>query len=290
MERIGFVGTGAVGSTLARALDQAGFGVIAVAGRTPDRSRVLAAELDGCTALDEPQAVVDATDLVFLTVPDDAISEVCASLRWTERHAAVHCSGAHTVASLQAAAGAGAQVGACHPMQAFAGSGDVAEHLKGCMFGVEAEEPLRGTLDHLVRGIGGWSMFLRSEDKVMYHLAGVIASNYLVALAASATELLQSKGSSRDDALTGLMPILRGTVSNLDSRGLPMALTGPISRGDIGTIQTHLETLREQHPDLLSLYLELAWRTVPVALERGGLSSDRARELESLFKRFAVPE
>jgi predicted short-subunit dehydrogenase-like oxidoreductase (DUF2520 family) len=109
--RVGFIGTGAVGTTLARALDGAGLPVVAVASRSFDAASRLAGELRDCTAWTDPQAVVDASDLVFLTVPDDSIEEVCKGLCWSEGKAAVHCSGARTIAELSSAAEAGAQTG-----------------------------------------------------------------------------------------------------------------------------------------------------------------------------------
>jgi predicted short-subunit dehydrogenase-like oxidoreductase (DUF2520 family) len=230
--------------------------------------------------------VVDRAELIFLTVPDDVIEEVCSQLIWTDDKAAVHCSGAHTIDVLATAAGSRAQVGACHPMQAFAGSGDVASHLTGCMFGVEADEPLWLTLAELVHAIGGWSLHLRSEDKVSYHLAGVLASNFFVALTSTAASLLENLGLERDQALRGLLPILGGTVRNLESRGLPMALTGPISRGDVGTIELHLRTLAARHPELVSLYVELGLRTIPIARERGGLTAEAETSLESLLQTY----
>jgi predicted short-subunit dehydrogenase-like oxidoreductase (DUF2520 family) len=283
---VGFVGVGAVGSTLARALSRAEVPVAAVAGRSRERATRLAEELSDCTAFGDAQSVVDRADLVFLTVPDDAIEAVCDGLTWSAGMSVVHCSGAHSAQVLSSAARAGAQVGACHPMQAFPGSGERAEHLKGCMFGVEADEPLRGTLSDLVSRIGGWPLFLESQDKATYHLAGVIASNYLVTLAASATALLEDLGVTSEEALTGLLPILRGTVNNLDSRGLPIALTGPISRGDTGTIDLHLRTLVERHPELLSLYVEMGRRTIPIARNRGGLSGSAQERLQALFDEY----
>lgn len=283
---VGFVGTGAVGGTLARAFAGADVPVVAVAGRSIDRAAALASELPGCTAYTHGQSVLDTSDVVFLTVPDDAIRAVCDELEWTPEKSAVHCSGALSLDVLSSASNAGAQVGTCHPFQTVVESAHPSETLAGCMFGVEADDLLAPVLDDLVQRVGGWTVPVKSGDRVSYHLAGVIASNYLVTLTATAVDLLEDTGLSRDDALRGLLPILRGTVTNLDAAGLPSALTGPIARGDTDTVRRHLTTLVDRHPELLSLYRVMGHQALAVARMQGKLCREDREELERLLEEY----
>jgi predicted short-subunit dehydrogenase-like oxidoreductase (DUF2520 family) len=124
---------------------------------------------------------------------------------------------------------------------------------------------------------------LRGDDKVLYHAAAVIACNYLVTLTKLATDLWQTFGISTEEATQALLPLIQGTVDNLRNIGLPGCLTGPVARGDLGTIRKHLDALEARSPDLLSTYRELGRQTVPIAQAKGGVGEERARELKELF-------
>lgn len=283
--KVGFVGAGAAGGALARALAAAGVPVVAVTGKGPERAHTLAAAIPECAAVPTAQDVADRADLVVLAVPDRAIAEVCASVRWRADAAVVHCSGAHSLDVLEPARAAGALVGGCHPLQTLTGAPEDAARLAGSVFGIEAEEPLRGMLADLVESIGGRPVFLSARDKALYHASAVLISNYTVTLAATAAGLWEAFGVDRRDGLRALLPLLQGTVANLEQHGVPNALTGPIARGDAGTLERHLNVLADYRPDLLPLYRELGRHTVPLARERdpGGAADRMADALLALL-------
>ena len=283
--KVGFVGAGAAGGALARALAAAGVPVVAVTGKGPERAHTLAAAIPECAAVPTAQDVADRADLVVLAVPDRAIAEVCASVRWRADAAVVHCSGAHSLDVLEPARAAGALVGGCHPLQTLTGAPEDAARLAGSVFGIEAEEPLRGMLADLVERIGGRPVFLSARDKALYHASAVLISNYTVTLAATAAGLWEAFGVDRRDGLRALLPLLQGTVANLEQHGVPNALTGPIARGDFGTLERHLNALADYRPDLLPLYRELGRHTVPLARERdpGGAADRMADALLALL-------
>ena len=283
--KVGFVGAGAAGGALARALAAAGVPVVAVTGKGPERAHTLAAAIPECAAVPTAQDVADRVDLVVLAVPDRAIAEVCASVRWRADAAVVHCSGAHSLDVLEPARAAGALVGGCHPLQTLTGAPEDAARLAGSVFGIEAEEPLRGMLADLVERIGGRPVFLSARDKALYHASAVLISNYTVTLAATAAGLWEAFGVDRRDGLRALLPLLRGTVANLEQHGVPNALTGPIARGEAGTLERHLNALADYRPDLLPLYRELGRHTVPLARERdpGGAADRMADALLALL-------
>ena len=128
-------------------------------------------------------------------------------------------------------------------------------------------------------------MILGAGDKVLYHAAAVFACNYLVTLVKLATDLWQTFGISQAQATKALMPLLRGTLSNIENVGLPNCLTGPIARGDLGTITRHLKALEEANPSLLEIYKELGLQTVPIALAKGRIDPQSAGELQGLLRR-----
>lgn len=281
---LGFVGAGTMGSALATSLAQHGYRVVVVASRTPASARRLAVQIPGCTAVAATKAARMA-DLLFLTVPDDVIAEVASALPWRGGQMAIHCSGATALAALDTARQAGAIPGAFHPLQTFADAVQARQALSaGSTFAIEASEPLRSLLHEMALDLGGRPIDLRAEDRALYHVSGVLASNYLVTLVAEAASLWEKFGSSRAEALTSLLPLVRGTVENLERQGLPMALTGPIARGDRGTVAAHLAALRERAPDLEPLYYEMARRTVRLALEKGRITQEDAREILALVE------
>lgn len=279
--KLGFIGIGTVGSTLARALSTAGYVITAIHNRHPEKATRLAARLEGASALASAQAVADACDLVLLTVSDDAIETVAGSITWSTDDAVVHCSGAASVDILAPAATQGAAVGVFHPLQTLAAPDRAETNLPGSAFGIEAStDELAETLSQMARDLGGTPLIL-SGEKAIYHASAVIASNYLVTLMSLASGLWEELGLSKEEGLKALLPLVRGTLANLERVGLPNALTGPIARGDVGTVDRHLETLGRVAPELLAVYKELARRTIPIARAKGSLDEAGARRLSA---------
>lgn len=294
--RVGFIGAGTVGTALAVTLSQRGYPISAVYSRSPASAQRLAAQvkgaavslLNGCQVKPTGQHVVDSADLVFITTPDDSIAEVAAHLRWAAGggKSVVHCSGAASLDILEPARLAGASVGAFHPLQTFASVAQAIENIPGSTFGIESQGDLLEALKTMATALGGSYVELKAGDKVLYHAAAVVACNYFVTLVKLATDLWQQFGVGTPEATRALLPLIQGTVNNLKQVGLPNCLTGPIARGDVGTLKNHLEAL-EKHPDLsglLSTYKELARQTIPISLAKGKITAQRAEEMQSLFK------
>jgi predicted short-subunit dehydrogenase-like oxidoreductase (DUF2520 family) len=280
---IGFIGTGTVGTALALGLSAKGYQVVAVSSRTGVSSTRLAEQLKGCKDLTTNQAVADAADLVFITTPDAAIPQVASEVRWREGQRVVHCSGADSTETLEPARKLGATVGAFHPLQTFASVKQAIDNLPGSTFAIEAGEPLRATLKKMAADLGGHSIELQASDKVIYHAAAVIASNYLVTLVKLSTDLWQTFGVSREEATHALIPLLRGTLNNIENVGLPNCLTGPVARGDSGTVRKHLVALERNAPAVLPTYRELGRQTIPVAVAKGKIDEQQTWELTKLL-------
>jgi len=290
---LGFIGAGTTGEALARCLADAGYPIVAVASRSAASAERLAARLNGCRAVADAQAAADAADLIFITTPDDAIAAVASQVRWRPGAWVVHVSGAESLHVLAPARRAGAAVGSIHPLQTFADREQAVAAMPGSTFALEGDGALLDCLREMVTALRGRAVELRSQDKALYHAAAVLVSNYVVTLVDMATRLWQQFGAEPDSAAQALLPLLQGTVDNLRRLGLPEALTGPIARGDLGTVQRHLEALAAAAPNLLPAYRELALQTIPIAAalgERraalgrsGGLDQRQAEALRDLL-------
>ncbi len=284
MMKIGFIGAGTVGTALAVLLSQKGYEFIGASRRSPASVGKSTRTVSNLHLLDSNQEVADNADLTFITTPDDAIAAVVSQVKWTAGRSVVHCSGADSTDILEPARKSGARVGGFHPLQTFANVEQAIENIPGSTFALEAEEPLLTTLKDMAMALGGRWIRLKAGDKVAYHAAAVFASNYLVTLVKMSTDLWQTFAIPTDQATQALLPLIRGSLNNIEKIGIPQCLTGPIARGDTGTVGKHLKTLREKAPSLLSPYKELGLQTVPIALAKGRIDEKQAIELEAILK------
>ncbi|MGB2982440.1 MAG: DUF2520 domain-containing protein, partial [Candidatus Bipolaricaulia bacterium] len=272
-------GLGIVGTALARGLADAGFEVAAVSSRNQEHVARAIASVPGARSAKEPQGVVDTADTIFLTVSDDAVGDVADSLRWGAGKCAVHCSGTSSINLLDGPREQGAAVGAFHPLQTLASLEQAKKNLPGSAVVIEAsDKDLEASLCSMARALGG-RPFVLHGDKALYHASAVIACNYLVTLLDAAASLWDHLGLTKEDGLKALLPLVRGTIENLEAVGLPKALTGPVARGDVGTVKRNLKALAEFSPAHVDLYTELARRTIPIARAKGTLSETDAKKL-----------
>ncbi len=284
MLKLGFIGAGTVGTALATRLSSKGYSVVAVSSRSLTSAEKLGKAVSGCRVYNKSQDVADAAELVFITTPDDTIAKVAAEIKWHSGQNVVHCSGADSTASLEPARKSGAKVGVIHPLQTFASVKEAIENMSGSTFALEAEEPLLSTLKNMATDLEGQWIELKASDKIVYHAAAVIACNYLVTLVKLATDLWQTFNISTPQATQALLPLIRGTIHNIDTVGVPQFLTGPLARGDVGTIKKHLAALQKAAPSVLSIYKELGRQTIPIALAKGKINQKQVEELQAILK------
>jgi predicted short-subunit dehydrogenase-like oxidoreductase (DUF2520 family) len=135
----------------------------------------------------------------------------------------------------------------------------------------------------MVSALKGKAIELRADQKALYHASASLASNYVVTLMSMAADLWTGFGQERGLAVRALLPLLQGSVNNIDALGVPLALTGPVARGEVETVERHLEALRRSSPALVPAYREMALQTIPVALARGGLTESAAGELRRVL-------
>ncbi len=285
---VAVVGCGTLGTTLARLLAQAGYPLAGLASRTLASARK-AGEISGCRKVtDVAPEITRAADVVFLTTGDDAIRAVCDMIAaeggFAPGAVVLHTSGVHSSELLDAARKAGAFAGSMHPMQSFAGSAEAGNPFSGILVTVEGDPRAVDAATRIATELGATVAGVRPDAKALYHAAAVVASNYLVALLDMAFALNAGAGITAAESVTGLMPLVRGTLKNIETRGIPEALTGPIARGDVETVRKHLRAISEKTPGLLATYQALGAHTVDVARRKGVLGDEAAAEFLAMFE------
>jgi predicted short-subunit dehydrogenase-like oxidoreductase (DUF2520 family) len=273
------IGPGRAGTALARALSRAGHHVTAAAAvSAASKNRVRDNFPDA--KITEPGDVIADADLVLLTVPDDALPGLVQGLVSTgapfRGRLVAHASGAHGIAVLRSATEAGALPMAIHPVMTFTGRDDDVDRLKGVSFGVTAPEPIRPAAEVLVIEMGGEPVYIPEENRALYHAALAFAANHLVALVAEAADLLRQAGADNPDRMLG--PLLSAALDNALRLG-DNGLTGPVARGDDGTIAAHIAAIDAADPRARNSYLALARLAADRALAAGLLRADDAARL-----------
>ncbi|RDG39532.1 DUF2520 domain-containing protein [Streptomyces corynorhini] len=276
---VGVVGAGRVGPALAASLRQAGHHPVAVSGVSDASVRRAGVLLPG-VPLVTPADVLARADLVLLTVPDDALPGLVEGLAETGAvrpgQLLVHTSGRYGVKVLEPALRAGALPLALHPAMTFTGSPVDVQRLAGCSFGVTAPEELRLAAEALVIEMGGEPEWIAEESRPLYHAALALGANHLVTLVAQAMELLRTAGVAAPDRMLG--PLLGAALDNALRSG-DAALTGPVARGDAGTVAAHVAELRAHAPGAVAGYLAMARTTADRALAHGLLKPELAEDL-----------
>jgi len=248
--KFGIIGAGIVGTALAVRLEEAGHQCIGVHTRGhPSYERF-------CSYLDTEHLpltqLASTADILFITTQDGMIRTVAERLATNTLikpgQVWIHCSGSIPSAVLRVKASLPVHCLSLHPLQAFASVEKALAIFQGTHFGVEGDEEELG--ERIVQDLGGIAHRILTTQKSLYHAGAVMASNYLVVLASMAVELFAEAGIERKDALTALLPLMRGTLYNLEQVGLPQALTGPIARGDAQTVQGHLEHMPSKFVDI----------------------------------------
>lgn len=276
---VGVVGAGRVGSVLGAALAGAGHRVVAVSA-VSDASRRRADRLLPGVPVLAPHDVLARAELALLTVPDDALPALVEGLvaagAVRPGQLLVHTSGRYGITVLDPATRAGALPLALHPAMTFTGRPEDVSRLAGACFGVTAPEALRPIADALVLEMGADPQWVDEEARVLYHAALAGGANHLATLVNESVDLLRRCGVADPERL--LAPLLGAALDNALRQG-DSALTGPVARGDAGTVAAHLGVLREVSPHAVAAYVAMARLTADRALAAGLLKPDAAGAL-----------
>ncbi|MEA2631755.1 MAG: hypothetical protein QOE66_1974 [Chloroflexota bacterium] len=271
---IGIVGAGAVGTALGVALSRAGWPIQAVASRDVGRRERFRSLVPGVRAFAEATAILDEVELVIVAVPDDVIPSMAGRLHLYGGQAIVHTSGLLGAEALSAAMAAGTQIGAFHPLVAFADTERAVAALRGATIAIEGDPQLLDLLARMAEAVGGRPVRLPPGAKAAYHAAAMLAAGGLVALLDAIAELGRVAGLDEPAALAVYGPLLEQTLANAEAIGIANALTGPMTRGDAGTVKAHLAELRRHAPGVVELYEALARRELALAEARGTLAPE----------------
>lgn len=274
--RVGVLGAGRVGSALGAALRRAGHEVVAASGVSVESRRRAERMLPDVPVLAADE-VVAAADFVLVAVPDDALRHLVAGLAsagvWRSGQLVAHTSGAMGIGVLDPAAARGVLALALHPVMTFAGRAEDLDRIAGASFGVTAPDELRAVAEALVVEMGGEPVWVPESARPLYHAALTIGSNHLVTLVNDTLDLLAGAGVEHPGRLVA--PLLSASLDNVLRLG-DAALTGPVARGDVATVTTHLHVLAAAAPDIVAPYLAMARRTAERARAAGRLGDTQA--------------
>lgn len=271
---VGVVGVGRAGSVVGAALRGAGHRIVGVVARG-EESRERARRLLPGVPVVGVRELRDA-EVVVLGVPDGAIAEVAGELRTREGQYVVHLSGAHGLSVLERAEPATPV--ALHPPMTFTGSERDVDRVAGITFTATAPDDARTTVEALVASLGARVQWVAEEQRAAYHAGVVHGSNYLVVLAEQAKQVL--RGAGIEDPEATLRPLMTALLDNALRDG-PAALTGPISRGDVDTVEAHLAVLPA---GVRETYVALARATTDLAVRSGRLDPGTADRLALILE------
>ncbi len=287
------IGAGVMGTTLAAKLSRAGVPVAGVHGRQTDLSETASALSGVLGSSGELPQIVSDSEVVILAVRDSRIPDVAKRLLLEKKlrpeQILLHTSGNRPAAEmLRDAKGHVRALGTLHPLIAVTDAPGTLENLRGAAFGIEGDEAAQAAATKLVRMMGGRPLYLKSENMALYHAGAVVASNYVVALADQARSLLVMAGVPEDEALPALLPLLHSAVRNLVEVGLPAAMTGPASRGDVISLERHIAALEQADPAFLDVYRRLGQDVLRIARKKMPDLDDAA--VERMASLLGAPE
>jgi predicted short-subunit dehydrogenase-like oxidoreductase (DUF2520 family) len=286
--KMGIIGSGVVGTAVGVILNTKGYEITGIYDIKPESTQKLVERI-GCRACLDPQDVARSADILLISTSDTAIQAVVEALAEEQAfhsgQIVLHLSGAQSSEILDRAKEFGAFILSVHPLQSFANLEGAVANLPGSVFSIEGDQEAYPTGVGLVESLGGEYFFIDRQAKPLYHAGACVVSNYLVTLLDLGVKLLTAAGIPAAMATRALMPLVHGTINNIEKIGIPQALTGPIARGDINTVSKHLERMQQLAPELVQLYAVLGLYTVPLAQAKGSIDQPVREELQGLFSR-----
>jgi len=284
--KIGIIGTGRVGPALGKVFLEKGLNVSGIWGRNPEKARE-ASGFIGCSFFYDLSDLLEKSDIVFIAISDDAIGYMANRIADTPIDIAgkifAHTSGSLPSTILDPLRKKGSFISSFHPLQSFGSRESGVELVKKSYIAIEGDMDAVDVLRDIARKIGAYPFSINTESKVLYHASAVMACNLLYGLYFLATKLLSLCGVDEEVRDKVLIPLVEGTFENIKKVGPLKALTGPVSRGDIGTLKEHLEAMkREGLEEHMEVYKVLGSVLVEMARKRG-LSADICERMKSIL-------
>ena len=230
-----------------------------------------------------------SADVVIVAVRDARIPQIaarmCREISLSRQQIVLHTAGSRAAKEvLGELRGHVAGIGTLHPLVSLTGAAGTEENLDGAAFGIEGDEAAAAMAKRLVRLVGGRPLALSASMMALYHAGAIFASNYVVALVDVARSMLVAAGIPDEEAQPALWPLVASVVRNLAATGLPAGLTGPVVRGDVGSVERHIEALAASAPQQLELYQRLGREVLRLAQARAdGLRLEDATRVAGLL-------
>jgi len=284
--KFAIIGAGMVGTAIGYLLKKAGREIVAIADKSATALQ-RAHSYTGGKTYRKPQEVLHDADCILITTPDDIILSVCKEISRApsiKGKYIFHMSGAGGLDLLEPAKKAGASVGSIHPLQSFSSIDNAIKNIPSSYFGITADTKSRKQAEVIALALGGKPIYISAKQKPLYHAAACVASNYLVSLLNVVESIYQSIGINEEDAKKAYLPLIYGSLKNIELSGTVSALTGPIARGDSGTIQRHVDAIHVNLPHYASLYSSLGLVTVDLARKKGTLNLQQAKQISDILK------
>lgn len=299
-KNLGIIGAGRLGTTLAAAIYRRktpGINLAAISSKSRDSllraEKIIKPVKKSMLFTTDNNKCVSEADCIFICTPDDIIEEVCKKITEAGSGAVkgkllIHFSGAKTLKVLLAAENAGAYTASIHPIKSFASIADSIDSLPGTIYGVtypkKNKEKNREFINCFIAGMEGTIIEVDDEKKSLYHAAACVASNYLVTLIKYATDIHGSIGIKAEDSMRALSGLIEGTFANIKKIGPASALTGPIARGDTGTVVEHLDNFSKYlSPGQDVIYRIMGYSTAKIAYENGWINKSKLEEFKKIF-------
>lgn len=290
MQRVSIIGAGVVGTAIGYLLKKAGYHIVGIASKTMKSAQKAKEFIGAGDASTDIITTTQKADIVFITTSDNVIEETCSKIAigggFKPGAIVFHTCGALSSNILKSARKNGAKIASIHPLQSLANVKEAIKNLPGSYFCIEGDEDAISIAKKMITAFKGKEITLQVNKKPLYHAGASVASNFLVATVGFGLELFEVAGINRKDSLNALMPLIKGTVKNIENLGIPSALTGPISRGDISVIEDHLKVISKKRQKMIRLYSELGRYTVKVATEKGTLKKNDAQKIIALFDKY----
>jgi len=285
MKKTSIIGAGRLGTTLGYSLSKKGFKIISVSCRTLLSAKNSVDLIGQGIPMSDNKKAVKNAEIVMISVPDDHIKNVVnelSSINLNQKFI-FHCSGLISSKTLSPLKKSGAVTASLHPIQSFPKKSRDLNRFKNIYFSIEGDKKAQKISNMIIKKLGSRSFVINPEDKPLYHTACTIASNYLVVIMGLAENLLEKVGVKKEVRDEMLFPLVKGTLNNITKKGIPGSLTGPISRGDIETLKSHLNCLKN-YPSILRAYKELAQQGLETASKENRLSQNEIREIKALLE------
>ncbi len=287
---IAIVGAGRVGTLMGKFLSEViGHEIIAVVSRSEESLRRFQERVKVEFSTKFIGDLPDNVEVVFITTPDSAIGSVAHEISELKNLnfknlVVYHTSGVMSSDVLYKIRERGAEVGSLHPIYSVSHFDYSQDEIKKIKFALEGSERIYDITRWIFYGFDKNIVLIEKSQKILYHIACVFASNYLISLLNAVDEIFERAGINFDHKF--LIPLVDASLKNANEFGPIKSLTGPIERGDIETVKLHLDELKGKFPEILPLYSSLAIETIRVAFKKGSISAKQASEFLDLISSY----